>query len=505
MNSNSQQSDTYQKLRELARETAVLTSIDALLQWDERTMMPQAGAEYRAEQIGMLARMIHARRTDPRLKDWLDELEDDPFMDDVHGDAATTVRWIRRDFERQTKLPASLVEEISRSAIQGQQIWARAREARDFAMFKGILQHLVELKQQEAEAIGYEHEAYDALLDEYEPSARTADVAEVLDGLRAALVPLVQRIADATRKISTEAVQGHFPAAAQAAYGKQMAARIGFDFARGRLDVTDHPFCSGMGPHDCRITTRYDESFFPSAFFGIMHEAGHGIYEQGLRADECGLPPGAAVSLGIHESQSRLWENQVGRSRAFWEYALPIAREHFPELDAGLDEVYAAMNLVEPSLIRVEADEVTYNLHIIIRFELERDLISGQLNVDDLPEAWNQKYEHYLGVRPAHDGDGVLQDIHWSGGAIGYFSTYSLGNLYGAQLFETANQDLGGVAEQIRQGEFQPLHAWLTEHVYQHGQCYMPAELVENATGKPLSHEPLISYLEQKLGELYGL
>jgi carboxypeptidase Taq len=271
--------------------------------------------------------------------------------------------------------------------------------------------------------------------------------------------------------------------------------------------VTAHPFCCSPGPHDCRITTRYNEHAFSEAFFGILHEAGHGIYEQGLRTDQYGLPPGEATSLGIHESQSRLWENLVGRSRAFWEHFYPQAQRRFAQALSGvsLDDFYFAVNEVRPSLIRVEADEATYNLHILVRFELEQALLDDDLPTGDLPGAWNEKYRSYLGIEPPNDAEGVLQDIHWAGGAVGYFPTYSLGNLYAAQLFAQAEADLGGLADQFAQGAFQPLLEWLCRKIHQHGQRYSAAELVQRITARPLSHNPLIEHLQAKLGPLYGL
>jgi carboxypeptidase Taq len=293
--------------------------------------------------------------------------------------------------------------------------------------------------------------------------------------------------------------------AAQEALGKMAAERIGFEFGRGRLDVTAHPFCSGLGPHDCRLTTRYDEQYFPTGFYGILHEAGHGIYEQGLRSGKFGLPPGKAVSMGIHESQSRMWENFVGRGREFWKYLLPLAAGHFPQAlgDVGLDDFYFAINNVCPSLIRVEADEATYNLHIIIRFELEQELVENRLPVSELPGAWNARYRDYLGIAPPHDGDGVLQDIHWSAALIGYFPTYALGNLYAAQFFQQAHRDMPDLGERLACGEFRPLRQWLLDRIHVRGQCFGPTELVERVTGRPLSHEPLMAHLRGKFSPLY--
>jgi carboxypeptidase Taq len=328
-----------------------------------------------------------------------------------------------------------------------------------------------------------------------------------LAGLRDEVVPLVAAIAQSGRQAPVELLAREYPAARQSEFGKSVAARIGFNFDRGRLDTTAHPFCSEMGPHDVRITTRYDERFLPSAFFGILHEAGHGLYEQGLRTEMWGLPPGQAVSLGIHESQSRMWENVVGRSRSFWQHFFPAAQRTFPAAlgEVSMDDFYFAVNNVRPSLIRVEADEVTYNLHILIRFELEPKLLDGDLPIDELPGAWNNLYRQYLGIEAATPADGVLQDIHWSFGALGYFPTYTLGNLYAAQFFEAAERDLGPLAPQFVEGEFKPLLNWLREKIHRQGQCYAASQLVERITGRPLSHAPLIRYLKQRFGPLYGL
>ena len=323
--------------------------------------------------------------------------------------------------------------------------------------------------------------------------------------LREQLTPLVAEIAQSKKKPPVEVVHQNFPAASQEVFGKKAATQIGFDFNRGRLDKTVHPFCSGMGPNDCRITTRYHENFFNPAFFGILHEAGHGIYDQGLRTEQFGLPPGTFLSLGIHESQSRLWENFVGRSKSFWSYFFPLAQQTFPDAlgKVSLDQFHFAVNTVKPSLIRVEADEATYNLHIIIRFELEQALLNNDLKVSDLPGAWRDKYQKYLGIKPQNDADGALQDSHWSAGAIGYFPTYSLGNLYAAQFFAAADQELGGLDQQFANGEFQPLLQWLKKNIHQRGQCYTAPELVKLVTGKPLSSAPLMSYLRKKLQPLY--
>ena len=497
----------YGQLCQHARETALLTATESMLGWDERTNMPPEAAEYRAEQMTLLSGIIHQRRTDPRLGDWLRELAESPLAADPHSDTGTTIRQSKREYDKRVKLPQSLVEELTRTASLGQHAWQTARADNDYRTFQPLLAKTFELKRAQADALGFVEERYDALLDDFEPGERTSNISRVLADLRDALIPLVSAIAGSGRRPDVSILSRHYPTGMQESFSRSAAAKIGFDFCRGRLDVTAHTLCTGLGPHDCRITTRYDEHFFNTAFFGTLHEAGHGIYDQGLPTDLYGLPPAEAISLGIHESQSRMWENLVGRSRAFWEYFFPSAQQSFPAClaDESLDEFYFAINDVRPSLIRVEADEATYNLHILIRFELERALLSDELSVADLPGAWNEKYTQYLGIQPETNADGVLQDIHWSAGLVGYFPTYSLGNLYASQFFAQANADLGDLSAQFVRGEFAPLGEWLRANIHAHGQRYTAAELVQRITGKPLSHAPLMAHLYQKLAPLYGL
>jgi carboxypeptidase Taq len=498
---------TFDRLCRHARETALLASIEDQLGWDERTYMPPAAGAYRAEQIAYLSGLVHRRRTEKCVGEWLAELADSPLAADPHSDAGATIRQMRRQYGKLTRLPTELVEELTRSSVLGQQKWVEARKADDFAMFRPLLEKIIGLKRQQAEAYGYQDSIYDALLDDYEPDAKSADVAKVLAGLREELVPLVSAIANSDRVAPVEILERCYGVPVQEAFGKLAAAKIGFDFQRGRLDVTHHPFCSGGGPDDTRITTRYHERHFSHGLFGILHEAGHGIYDQGLRTEQYGLPPGSYVSLGIHESQSRMWENFVGRGRAFWQYFFPAAQGAFPAslADVNIDDFYFAINDVRPSLIRVEADEATYNLHIIVRFELELALLEGDLPAADLPQAWNEKYRQYLGIEPPSNADGVLQDVHWSAALFGYFPTYSLGNLYAAQFFEQADADLGGLDAQFARADFTPLRDWLREKIHRHGQCYTATELLERTTGKPLSHAALIRHLRGKLGPLYGV
>jgi carboxypeptidase Taq len=498
---------TYDRLCTHAREVAILTSTQSLLGWDERTKLPTGGGAYRAEQMSFLAGFIHKKQTAPEVGEWLAELADSPLAADPHSDAGADIVNLKRDYDRKTKLPQALVEELAKLSVLGQQLWVEARKANDFGRFRPLLERTIELKRQEAAAIGYDKEPYDALLDEFEPGAKTADVARALAGLRDQLVPLVAAIAASSRRPNMEALRGQYPVNLQEEFGRRCSSAIGFDFNHGRLDTTDHPFCAGMGPCDIRLTTRYDENFLPGSLFSTLHEAGHGIYEQGLREERYGLPTGEAVSLGIHESQSRMWENLVGRSRAFWDYFYPVAQQTFGDALGGvsLDDFYFAINDARPSLIRTESDEVTYNLHILIRFELELALIKDELKVVDLPEAWHAKYREYLGIQSPTDADGVLQDVHWSSGAFGYFPTYSLGNLYAAQFFEQAQRDLGDLHEMFGRGEFLPLREWLRTNIHAHGRRYPAAELGRRITGEPLSHAALMRHLKGKFGPLYDL
>jgi carboxypeptidase Taq len=505
---NSYDDPRYNQLREMVRESALLSSMQSVLGWDEVTKMPAKAAPWRADQVSLLAGLAHKKMTDPRLGELLEQLAEDPaIIEDPDSNAAVTVRRLRRTYDKKTKLPDALVKELSRTASLGQSVWEKARADDDFKMFAPTLEKTFALKREEADALGWDDCRYDALLDDYEPEAKTAELQTVLCGLRDELVPLLESVRDSRSGPDDKIFRQNFPKNIQDPLVRQAAELIGFDFSRGRLDTTAHPMCTELGPFDCRITTRFDEQFLPSAFFGVMHEAGHGIYEQGMCTEQFGLPLGMAVSLAIHESQSRLWENLVGRSHAFWEYFLPKAQAAFPEQlgPISLDQFYHSINVVEPSLVRVEADEATYNLHILIRFELEQALLDEQLSVADLPGAWNDLYEKYLGIRPKNFAEGVLQDVHWSAGLVGYFPTYAIGNLCASQFFAAAENEVGPLSEQFAAGDFGPLRGWLREKIHSQGQRYFAPELVERVTGKPLSHDALLDHLKTKLKPLYDL
>jgi carboxypeptidase Taq len=499
--------EAYAELIRREKEIALLESCASLLHWDHQTYIPPKGAAHRAEQMALLAGLSHEKSTDPLIGELLAEAESGDLAREMGSPTAVNLREIRRTYDRTRKLPRLLVEELARTTALAHEVWVEARSTSSFALFQPWLEKIVALKRQEAEAVGYCEVPYDALLDDYEPGETTARLMELFAGLRDDLVGLVGAIAGAKRRPELSILHREYPVDRQEAFGRAAAAAIGFDFTAGRLDVTTHPFCTGIGPGDTRITTRYNPRDFGDAFFSILHETGHGLYDQGLDPTHYGTPLGGAVSLGIHESQSRLWENFVGRSRAFWEHFFPRARNAFPGAleSVGLDAFYFAINDVRPSFIRVDADEATYNLHILLRFELEQALVSGDLKAGDVPGAWNQRFRQYLGLTPPDDAKGCLQDIHWSGGGIGYFPTYTLGNLYAAQFFERARVDLGDLERQLSRGEFAPLKEWLTIKIHRQGQRYRAADLVQAVTGAPLSPRPLLDQLRSKYAELYGI
>lgn len=495
-------SDAYEQLLERVRDLGRLEAIEGLLSWDQETYMPPKGAGPRAEEVALIAGLMHRWLTDPALGDLLDRAraDGDPVRE-------TNIRETRRLYERAVRVPNELVREIAKTSTLAKGAWAEAREKDAFDLFAPHLSRLVDLKRQVAEHIGYDGEPYDALMDEFEPGARAEAVAALFADLRRELVPLLQAITGSGRRPDESILRRHYPRAAQEALCRELAETLGYDFSCGRLDVSVHPFTSGHTPLDVRITTRFYEDFLPAGLFGTIHEVGHALYEQGLNPEYSFTPMGRSVSLGIHESQSRMWENIVGRSRAFWEHFYPRVRQCFPQAlgDVALDDFVFAVNAVKPSLIRVEADEVTYNLHIIVRFELERDLIAGRLDVADVPRAWNEKMGDLVGVRPPDNRQGCLQDIHWSMGVFGYFPTYALGNLYAAQFFEAARRDVPDLTDRIRRGDLRTLLEWLRENIHRHGQRYRAGELAQRLTGRDLSVEPFMTYLREKFTPLYGL
>ncbi len=499
--------EAYEELVRECREIALLGSSGSVLHWDQQTYMPPSGRAFRAEQLGLLARMTHEMFTAPKINELLSQAEESDLVKDEESPEAANIRELRYQYDKATKLPKEFVEEFTKTVSLAQQEWADARKNSDFKKFLPWLEKILDLTKQKAEAYGYEGEPYNALLDDYEPGVTVADVEGVFANLRDELVTLLDKITHAPKKPDVSIVERAYDVELQRVFGESVAAAMGFDFNAGRLDVTTHPFCIGIGPGDTRILTRYNPERLNDALFGIMHEAGHGLYEMGLDKQKYfGTPMAESVSLGIHESQSRMWENQVGRSKPFWKYFFPQAQRLFRKsLDGvSLDDFYAAINDVKPSYIRVEADEATYNLHILLRFELERAMLTGDLKPADVPGEWNSRFEKYLGIKVDKDANGCLQDVHWSAGLIGYFPTYTLGNLYSAQFYAKAKEDIPDLESQFERGNFLPLREWLLTNIHRQGQRYRAKKLCEKVTGKPLDYKPLINYMNAKYGEIYG-
>lgn len=496
----------YEELIERITEASLLRSTSYLLAWDQRTNMPPGGVGHRSRQLSQLAGMVHERTIDPRIGDLLGECESDSALDDGRK---ANVRETRRAYDRATKLPTSLVRERTQQNAVAEHAWEEARRRSDFALFEPHLAKNIELSRKVAECYGWgpEDEPWDALAEGYEAGMRARDVETVFTPLRDRLQTLVSDLMSGSKRPSEAIYALTLPIDEQKDVVRMFASAIGFDFERGRIDTAVHPFCSGTSPGDVRITTRFSQDKFFDALLATLHETGHGIYEQGLLPEHTGTPLGHYVSLGIHESQSRMWENFVGRTRQFWTWGTPKLAEAFGDAVSKIsaDDVYQGVNRVEPSFIRVEADEGTYNLHIMVRFELERALISGELEAGDVPHEWNRRYKEYLGVDVPNDALGCLQDVHWSGGSFGYFPTYTLGNLYAAQLFETILEQIPDLHAQFERGEFGALKKWLNENLHRHGSLYPASELCEKVTGKPLSADPLLRHLEAKLRPLYGV
>jgi carboxypeptidase Taq len=499
----------YSELCDHVREAATIDSMAQLASWDQETDMPPKAAPFRAEQLTLLSRLSHERWTSPRLGELISACESDS---DVMADPlmSVNIRELRRDFDRATKLPSSLVEEIADTSSRALEVWKDARAKSDFSIFQPWLEKTVKLARAKAECFGAPAggELYDALVDEYEPRVTSAEISEVFKPLREVMTPFIAEIAVAPKRPTRAPDEVKLNRDAQIAFNKEIAHAIGFDDKAGYLAVSAHPFSESIAPGDTRMTTRYYDDRFSDSLAATMHETGHSLYEQGLpKMKLFGQPIAKYISLGVHESQSRLWENQVGRSHAFWRWITPKVKSQFaPAMDKfDVDDFHGCVNVIEPSFIRVEADEATYHMHVMLRFDCERAMISGDLAVKDIPAWWNDRMKSDLGLTVPNDAQGCLQDVHWSMGAIGYFATYSLGSLLSAQLWETIQRELPGVEEGFAKGEFSPLLDWLRTNIHAVGRQYTAAELTEKLTGGPLSHEPLMRYLEKKLRPMYGI
>ena len=494
----------YENMMAHVSRTGALSSAAGILSWDQETMMPREGAAHRAEHMGALSAVIHERNVDPRLGEWLEAI-DASALDPVE---AANVRRARRDHERATRVPARLAEEIARKTSLAQGVWAEARAADDgkgrFEDFRPVLKEIVSLRREEAgHLLDGGADLYDALLDDYEPGMKTGDLVAMFDALRPRLVALRERIAGASRDVPRLA--GEFETERQMAVARAIAETMRYDFSRGRLDLSVHPFSSGAGPLDVRITTRTVARDPFNCLYSTAHEVGHALYEQGLPADLAMQPAGGYVSMGVHESQSRLWENQVGRSRAFAEWLHPRMKAFAAYDLAGADDLFRAANRVETGFIRTEADEVHYNLHVALRFALERRLIDGSLAAADLEEAWNERFEADFGIAVDHASNGVLQDVHWSVGLFGYFPTYTLGNVFSAELWGAMTNAIGDQSSAVAEGETGAILEWLRENVHRHGAILPPMDLMRQAIGHEPKPGPLLDYLESKFAAIYGL
>ncbi len=500
----------YQELIALSKKASTLTSISYLLGWDQETYMPDAGAKARAEQSSLMAEFIHDAQTAPRIGELIAMCEQDAeLVSDQDTITAANIREFRRDYDLATKLPKELVAELAMVGSEAQHIWKEARQKSDFTLFLPSLEKMVQLSRSKAECYGWadDGEIYDALINEYEPATTSSQIQAIFAPLRDELSSFIKQVqADGTPP-DTSILDASIPPDAQHRFGLFVINQLGFDLSAGRLDTTTHPFCEGLAPGDTRMTTRYHEERFTDALYGTMHECGHGLYEQGLPKEHFGQPISESISLGIHESQSRMWENLVGRSEAFWTWALPHAQKILGGALKNTDvkTLTNAVNTVSPSFIRVEADESTYNLHIMIRFGIERALISGELACADMPGVWNQQYQELLGVQVPDDRRGCLQDVHWSFGLFGYFPTYCLGNLYASQLWETINQQIPALNDQMATGDFSSLKQWLNQNIHAHGKRYHAGELCEKLTGQSLSSAPLLRHLRSRIAPVYGL
>ncbi len=484
-----------------------LGSAASVLHWDQATYMPSGGAAARARQLATLSRLRHEKFIDPAVGKLLEELRPFEMNLPFESDDASLIRVTRREYEKAVKVPSSFAAEFTAHSAASFAAWTVARQKNDFASVRPMLERTLELSRRLAEFYApYEHIA-DPLIDFSDEGMTAAKVRALFSELRNELVPMARSITEQA-PVDDSCLTQQYPEKLQEQFGLEAVKQIGYDFNRGRQDRTHHPFMTKFSLGDVRITTRFDEYDIREALFGTLHEGGHALYEQGIRMELEGTPLAGGTSAGVHESQSRLWENIVGRSRGFWKFFYPKLQETFPgQLGrVSLDTFYRAINRVKRSLIRTEADEITYNLHVLIRFEFELDLLEGKLAVKDLPEAWHARYQSDLGVRAPNDRDGVLQDVHWFGGGIGgAFHGYTLGNILAAQFFEAATKAKPEIPQLIESGEFATLHGWLRENIYQHGSKFTPEELVPRATGMPMSIAPYLRYLRGKYGDLYRL
>lgn len=493
----------YEQYRDTLRRISDVSFASGVLSWDQETYMPEGSAGIRAQQLSTLAGITHEMVTDEKFGTMLEALAADSGLDAVQQ---FNVRQTLKDYRKAKKYSRAFVEEMSRSVSEAFSAWQEAKSKSDFSIFAPRLNKLIELKRQECELLGYEAHPYDALLEQHEPGLTTAEVTKLFEDVRKELVPFVKAIA-AKPAHSPELLHKTYPKNEQWEFSIHILRSMGFDFNTGRQDISVHPFTINFGSTDVRVTTRIDEKNLSDCVTGTIHEGGHALYEQGMLASEYGLPTGEAASLGIHESQSRLWENNVGRSLAFWQGQLAELKKYFPEQlrDISPADFFKAINVVQPSLIRINADELTYHFHVMIRFETEKAIFENKLDVNDIPAFWNQRYKDYLGIDVPNDAEGCLQDVHWSHGGFGYFPTYSLGSFYAAQFFAAAKKDIPELEAEIKNGNYSSLLQWLREKIHRHGKRYKAKELCEQISGEPLNFRYFMEYAKEKYGKIYGV
>ncbi len=495
---------SWAELERRVAEIRDLSAAGSLVGWDQEVMMPPAGAGSRAHVMAALATVAHERTTDPALG---------RLVATLHTGRARLsplqrrgLELTKRSVDKATCIPPDLARDLALAESRGLETWRAARLKKDWALFRPALEHMIGLKRRVAKLKAGKGRLYDALLDDYEPGATIASIDPLLDELRAITVPLVRAVGKRKLRIDTAPLVGRFDIAAQRSFSRAVVEAMGIDLQAGRLDLSTHPFCTGIAPRDVRMTSRFDEKDLRGGLFGVIHEAGHGLYEQGLDPARGRSPLGGAISMAIHESQSRLWENFIARGHPFWVHWLPKLVALHPQLKGTtVDEIWRAANIVRPSFIRVEADELTYNLHIILRYEIERDLIEGRQSVKDLPQRWNDGMAEVLGIRPRHDSEGVLQDIHWAMGLFGYFPTYSLGNLYAAQFMEAARAQIRGLDKRIAKGDLHTLRDWLHDNIHRHDQVYTAEQICRRVTGKVLDTEAFARHIRGRLADVYGV
>lgn len=497
----------FSELKSRLLELSHIGSAMALLHWDQEVYMPKKGAEFRAKTLSNLAGILHEKFVSKEFEKLLKQIYKLEKNNELDKSESVIFNEIWKQFSREKKLPVEFVKELTETCSNAESVWAEARKKSDFKIFLPYLKKIVDLKRKEAELVGFKNSPYDALLDEYEPQMTSQEVSIIFFELREFLVELLKKIKRSKIKLNPTSLYGKFPLENQKRFNEFVVGKIGFDFERGRLDESTHPFSTSFNPDDARITTRYDKKNLMYSLSSAIHETGHALYEQGLLPENFGTPLGESISHGIHESQSRIWEKIVGQDKNFWKYFYPKLKKEFPESfkNVDLEKFYRNINYVKPSLIRTESDEVTYNLHIILRFEIEKDLIEGTIEVEDLPKIWNSKMKEYLGIDVPNDASGVLQDVHWSGGSIGYFPTYALGNLYSAQIFNSAKRDILNLEKEIAAGKFEHFREWLRGNIHIHGKAYSANGLMKEITGEELNSKYFIDYITNKYTNIYEL